>query len=414
MTTIKNQPGSRQQLLEEIKSLRKRITELEGKEHAYKQTDELLAILRMNSPIGLFISQDKKFVFVSNEFLKIMGYTNEELLGTQSLYHVHPDDRKMVREKAIKMLKGEKTSPYQYRLIGKDGQVRWVLEGVVSVQFNGKRASLGHTMNITDRIQAEARLHKLLEKEKRLRHNLEKEVNKRVEYTRVLVHELKTPLTPVLFSSELLLSEIHDEPLASVARNIHHGAINLENRIDELLDIARGEIGLLKIKPKMMDAHQVLTSVARYIQPLMDRNKQTFIYDILDSPLYIWADEERLQQIMLNLLVNASKFSPEGSTIMLKCKLEDKHLIISVIDNGPGIPKIDQKRIFKPYQRYGTSINECMSGLGLGLSLCKNLVELHGGKIWLDSKRGKGTTFAFSIPLKPGNENKPVKRTKAA
>ena len=410
---MNKQGKTREQLLKEIESLRKRIAELEKEEHTYKQSDELLTILRMSSPVGLFVTQDKKFVFVSNEFRKIMGYTNEELLGTQSLRHVHPRDRKMVKEKAIQMLKGENNSPYQYRMIGKDGQVRWVLEGVVSVQFNGRRASLGHTMNITDRIQAEAKLHKLLENEKRLRHELEEEVNKRIEYTRMLVHELKTPLTPILFSSELLASEIRDEPLASVVRNIHHGALNLEKRVNELLDVARGEVGLLNIKSKMIDAHQVLTSVATYIQPLMDRNKQTFSYDIPASPLLIWADEERLQQIVLNLLVNASKFSPEGSTILLKSKVEDGNLVVNIADNGPGISRKDQKRIFKSYQRYDTSTNECMSGLGLGLSLCKTLVELHGGKIWLESKKGKGTTFAFSIPLKRDSRNRPIKRRKA-
>ena len=406
MTTIKEQERTQKQLLEELESLRKRVAELEGREYTYKQVDELLTILRMNSPVGLFVIQDKKFVFASKEFLTILGYQNEELLGTHSLDFVHPQDRKQVRENAIKMLKGEVDSPYQYRIIGKDRQVRWVLEGIVSVQFKGKRAALGHTLNITDRLEAEARLRKLLENEKKLRHELEEEVNKRVEYTRMLVHELKTPLTPVLFSSELLASELHDEPLASVARNIHRGATNLDNRINELLDIARGEIGLLKIKPKMIDAHQLLTNVATYIQPLMDRNQQTFILDIPESLPPVWADEERLQQIILNLLVNASKFSPEGSRIILKGQQEKDNLTVQIVDNGPGISRDDQKRIFKPYQKYDTGNRECMSGLGLGLSLCKNLVELHGGKIWLESKKGKGTIFAFSIPLKNSSRGK--------
>lgn len=400
MATLKEQNYTKKQLLEEMKSLRKRIAELEGREHTYKQVDELLTILRMSSPVGLFLIQDKKFVFTSKEFLTIMGYKGTELLGIQSLDFVHPQDKKMVRAKAIEMLKSKNVSPYQYRIIGKNGQVRWVLEGVVSVQFKGKRAALGHTMNITDRIETEAKLRQLFENEKKLRHDLEEEVNKRVEYTRMLVHELKTPLTPVLFSSELLVSELHDEPLASVARNIHRGAINLDKRINELLDIARGEIGLLRIKPKMIDIHQLLTGIAAYIQPLMDRNQQSFVYNIPKSLPHVWADEERLQQIVLNLLINASKFSPEASSIALKCKKEKNNLVVQVIDNGPGISEENQKLIFKPYQRYDTGHRECMGGLGLGLSLCKNLVELHGGTIWLESKKGKGTTFYFSIPLK--------------
>ena len=411
MATSECTDSAIKQSQKENEALRRRIAEIEGKE---KHADELLTILQMGSPVGLFVSQDRKFVFVNHEFLKMMGYTDRELLGTHSLYHVHPRDRKMVRENAIRMLKGESVTPYQYRLIGKDGQLRWVLEGVVSVQYKGKRAALGHTMDITDRIESEAKLRKLLNNEKRLRHELEEEVNKRVEYTRMLVHELKTPLTPVLFSSELLASELHDEILASVAHNIHRGAVNLDHRINELLDIARGEIGLLRIRPKMIDARPLLQNVAAGIQALMDRNHQAFVCAIPDSPLPVWADEERLQQIVLNLLINASKYSLDGSKITLSCKQEKENLVVHVVDNGPGIRKKDQNRIFKPYQRYDSGTPEYMSGLGLGLSLCKNLVELHGGKIWLESKKGEGTVFTFTIPVKKPAAVKSRKTRKAS
>lgn len=137
----------------------------------------------------------------------------------------------------------------------------------------------------------------------------------------------------------------------------------------------------------MIDARPLLQNVAAGIQALMDRNHQAFVCDIPDSPLPVWADEERLQQIVLNLLINASKYSLDGSKITLNCKQEKEDLVVHVVDNGPGIRKKDQKKIFKPYQRYDNSSPEYMSGLGLGLSLCKNLVELHGGKIWLESKQ---------------------------
>ena len=103
--------------------------------------------------------------------------------------------------------------------------------------------------------------------------------------------------------------------------------------------------------------------------------------------------------IILNLLVNASKFNPEGGTITLAARKEDKSLVIEVRDTGPGIPKKEQERIFQPYQRRRTD-RERLGGLGLGLSLCKNLVELHGGRIWVESQVGKGSVFAFAIPLK--------------
>ena len=184
----------------------------------------MLYIFRISSPVGLFIIQDGKFRFVNDVFHGVTGGSPDELLGTDSLALVIPEDRDMVRENAIQMLKGERSSTYTYRIINKDGQTRWMLEGVTSVQYQGRRAVLGHSMDITELVEARAKLEQLYKDEKELRQELEAEVQRRIEFTRALVHELKTPLTPMLSSSELLVAELHDEPWLSIARNIHNGA----------------------------------------------------------------------------------------------------------------------------------------------------------------------------------------------
>ncbi|MFC1985831.1 ATP-binding protein [Chloroflexota bacterium] len=390
---------TREQLLKELRNLRKRISELEALEKAYKRDEELLYFFRTNSPIGVFIIQDGKFVFANKEFGRATGIKANKLRGTSPAERVCPEDREMVRENGIKMLKGERTSPYRYRIISKDEQVRWMLEEVVSIQYQGRRAVFGHSLDITNRIEAEAKLRQLYENEKILRQNLEAEVQKRIEFTRALVHELKTPLTPVLFSSELLVSELHEEPWASIARNIHRGASNLNNRIEELLDLARVEIGSLQLDPKLVNSQRLLNNIADDIRALITKNRQCLVCDIPATLPEVWADPDRLRQVILNLLVNASKYTQEGSTITLAAREQGASLVIEVRDNGTGIPKADQQRLFQPYQRR-RSDRERFSGLGLGLALSKNLVELHGGKIWVDSQTGKGSTFAFSIPLK--------------
>lgn len=398
MAALKDERKTKKQLIEEAESLRRQVSELKAAENLHKQAGELLHIFRINSPVGLFVVQDRKFMFANKQFQEVLGVKAKKLMGTYSLDHVHPGDREMVRAEAVRMLKGELTSPYKYRIINKDGQVRWVMEGVVSVQYQGKRAALGHSLDITDRIEAEEKLRKLYENEKRLRKELEGEVNKRIEYTRALVHELKTPLTPVLFSSELLSSELKEEPWASIARNIHRGANNLNNRIDELLDLARVEIGSLQLSPKPVDSYRLLSSIADNVAALIAKNHQHLVRHIPASLPEVWADADRLQQIILNLLVNASKFTPEGGTITLSARVEANDFIVEVKDTGVGIPKKEQPRIFEPYQRRRND-RERLSGLGLGLSLCKKLVELHGGRIWVESRAGKGSTFAFAIPL---------------
>lgn len=395
---MKDERKTKSQLISELTELRQRVADLETSDIQQRQEGELFRIFRASSPIGLFIIQNGKFQFVNDEFHRLIGRSAEKLIGTSSMKLVLPEDRDMVRENAIKMLRGERSSPYKYRIIDKDDQTRWMLEGVASIKYQGRRAVLGHSMDITERERAEGKLQELYEQERRLRQELEEEVRRRIEFTRALVHELKTPLTPVLASSELLAAELVEEPWLSIARNIHHGAANLSRRIDELLDLARVEIGMLQLNLKPVDVRQLLRGVAEDMAAVVSSNQQSLALALAPSLPLVWADEERLRQVVLNLVINASKFTPEGGKITLKAKEESDALVVAIKDNGRGIPEEEQQRIFQPYYRR-ISDREHLSGLGLGLALAKYLVELHGGKIWLNSQVGKGSTFSFSVPL---------------
>lgn len=392
---MKDERKTKKQLIAEMNELRQWCAELEKTE---SREEELFRIIRASSPIGLFIVQDGEFKFLNDIFRGATGRSPEELIGTNSMTLVLPEDRDMVRENAIKILKGERFSPYKYRIVTQNGEIRWMLEGLASIQFQGRRAVLGHSMDITELERAEAKLQEAYEKERKLRQDIEAEAERKILFTRALVHELKTPLTPVLASSELLVSELKEEPYLSLAQNIHRGAANLNRRIDELLDLARVEIGMLEVNPKAVDANQLLPAIADDMKAMVTSNGQSLVMTISPSLSPVWADEERLRQIVLNLLINASKFTPEGGRITLRAKEEDSNLVVEVEDTGPGIPQEEQKQLFQPYHRQIPD-REHLSGLGLGLALCKYLVELHGGKIWVQSEIGQGSTFGFSIPL---------------
>ena len=396
---MEDERKTKNQLINELVELRQRVSELEASESQQgQQREEIIDILRSSTPVGLFMVQDGKFQFVNEKFREIIGGSPDELIGTDPMKLVLPEDREMVRENAIAMLKGERSTPYKYRIIDKDGDVRWVLEGVASVQYQGRRATVGHSMDITERERAQEKLEELYEQERKLRKELEAEAQRRIEFTRALVHELKTPLTPVLSSSELLLSELHEEPWASIARNIYRGAANLSNRIDELLDLAKVEIGILQLSPGRVDARQLLHGIADDMAVVVSNNGQSLVVALPPFLPLVWADKERLRQVVLNLLINASKFTPEGGKITLKAKEKDASLVVEIQDTGPGIPEEEQQRLFQPYHRQITD-REHLSGLGLGLALCKYLVELHSGKIWVESQVSEGSTFGFSIPL---------------
>ncbi len=402
---MKDEAKSKEQLITELTALRQhvaelsqRVAELETAESQHLLESELLRIFRTATPIGLFIVQDGEFQFVNDIFRGIAGGKPDELIGTPSMNLVLPEDREMVRESAIRMLKGERREAYKYRIVLSGGQIRWMLEGVASVQYQGRRAVLGQVMDITELEQAQEKLEEAYEQERSLREQLQAEAQWRVEFTRALVHELKTPLTPVLSSSELLYSELREEPWMSIAENIHRGATNLSNRIDELLDLAKVEIGTLKLNREAMDVLPLLQRVADDMALVAKSAGQSLTMELPSSLPRVWADEDRLRQVLLNLLINASKFTQEGGKIILRAREQNDSLVVEVEDNGPGIPNEDQGRLFQPYHRQ-LSDREHLSGLGLGLALCKNIVELHDGDIWVNSEVGKGSTFGFSIPL---------------
>ena len=405
---------TKRQLIFELSDLRQRLAGLEALQSRRQEEEELLHVFRIHSPVGIFIIQDGKFQFLNETFRKqVTGHNPEELIDTDPLRLILPEDREVTRENAIKMLKGERATPYQYRTIGSGGQIRWKLEGVVSIQYRGRRAVLGHAMDITERRHAEAKLEELYQQERKLRQELETEVQRRIEFTRALVHEIKTPLTPVLASSELLAAELHDEPWLSIARNIHDGAVSLNKRIDELLDLARVEIGLLPVNPKALEARTLLQRIADDMAALVSSNGQSLKLALAPYLPLVWADEERLQQVVLNLLINATKFTPKEGKITLRAKASDATLVVEVEDTGPGIPEEQQQRLFQAYQRRPND-REHLGGLGLGLALSRHLVELQGGQIWVESQVGKGSTFGFSIPLATASQREEGLREEAA
>jgi signal transduction histidine kinase len=228
---------------------------------------------------------------------------------------------------------------------------------------------------------------------------LQIQMEQRIEFTRALVHELKTPLTPIRIASELLISTLQEEPWLSCAKKINKGALNLSRRIDDLLDLARSEMGILKLEYESVDLNQMLSEVADYMVEEANKIGLSLTLDLPPFLSPLRCDRERLQQVVLNLLDNAFKFTPNGGRITLKARQRNSTITVEVQDTGPVIAKEEQKRLFQPYHRLERD-RKHLSGLGLGLAICKVLVELHEGQIWLESQYGKGNSFVFTIPIK--------------
>jgi len=216
-------------------------------------------------------------------------------------------------------------------------------------------------------------------------------------------HELRTPLNSIIGFSEVLLSKLssidhktHNEFL----NYIHVSARHLLHLINSILDLSKIESGKMTFEPSEFDLAVMLEGVKITVLPMLATKGQTLETEIGEGISSIFADEAKMRQIFLNLISNAHKFTRTRGKIRVICRLETPHLLhCSVIDNGIGISPQDQLRIFEEFGQVKTSPNARGQGAGLGLSIAKRLVELHGGKIWVVSEVGHGSTFTFSIPL---------------
>jgi signal transduction histidine kinase len=254
---------------------------------------------------------------------------------------------------------------------------------------------LGH---IIEREIAEERAQSLYQQEKELRERLQVEMQGRVDFTRKMIHELKTPLTSLMATSQLLMDETRDTRLGKLAGYVWEGAYSLNNRIEELHDVIRGEIGKLELKSKPLDLGTLLRSVAEEMAALSRQHGMSIDVEIEESLPQVQADPERIRQIMFNLINNAFKYAKEGKKIRVRATRTLNSVLVEVRDYGPGITPDRQSRLFDP--GYQLSRNESQNGgLGIGLALCKILVELSGGRIWLKSRPGKGCSFLFTLPV---------------
>jgi signal transduction histidine kinase len=246
---------------------------------------------------------------------------------------------------------------------------------------------------------------------------LQKQIDQKVEFTRTLVHELKTPLTPMIGASEILIEKTKDDKVLSrISRNINRGALNLNRRISDLSDLAKGEIGLLTIYYKPFDLLQMIKDLVDYVKISIERKNQSIALDLPPSFPTVWADEDRIRQVILNLLDNAMKFTPKNGKIFIKVNANEESCMVHIKDNGCGIAIKDQKHLFELYWCSNDNEKE-LSGLGIGLPLSKMIIELHGGKIWFESEKDKQSIFSFSIPMvlprtTPGKEYSTFSETK--
>jgi signal transduction histidine kinase/ActR/RegA family two-component response regulator len=221
------------------------------------------------------------------------------------------------------------------------------------------------------------------------------------EFLASMSHELRTPLNAVIGFSEVLIDRMFgelNERQDEYVRDIWNSGRHLLELLNEILDLSKVEAGQMVLEPTTVDVAQTLDYAVSLVRERAAKHGITVDVAVGPGIDVIETDPLRFKQVMLNLLSNAVKFTSDGGRVDITAEVVDDDLVIAVTDTGPGIPEADRERIFDSFQQGGRGVAR-EEGTGLGLTLSRRIVELFGGRLWLESEVGRGSTFAFTIPL---------------
>jgi signal transduction histidine kinase/CheY-like chemotaxis protein len=255
-----------------------------------------------------------------------------------------------------------------------------------------------------DLLNANRETSRLAGRLKILQHVAEEARQAKAEFVANVSHELRTPLnmiigfteviakSPQLYGGRLPVALMTD--IKAIQRNSQH----LLTLVNDVLDLSQVEAGHMALSKEWTSIQEMIQTAISVVEGLFNTKGLYLHLDMPEAMPQVFCDQTRIRQVVINLLSNAGRFSSKGGVNVI-CKLENDNLVVSVTDTGPGIPEDDQKRIFEPFQQADNSTRRLYGGSGLGLTISKQFVELHGGEMGLTSEPGKGTTFFFTLPL---------------
>jgi PAS domain S-box-containing protein len=381
VTVLKNQAEKIAQHLLEVEKQKNRVQALfENVEESAYIFDKNLKIISANDACEIMVGSTEK---------ELIGKNYYESFGCHDRKgHYYPEF-----DPVAKVLTSKESVPYDEHLhINKEGKERWV--GVSYTPFLNEREDVEQILSIARDITSI----KELEKSKS-------------EFVSLASHELRTPLTVINGYLSLLLSgdlgsldkEQTRSSFLAVLNKVKHETERLTNLVGDLLNVSRIEEGRLKLSFRKVPIVETIDEVLGEFKPMAAikgvRVKVLRSISKREGILYVMADKDKLKQVFVNLLDNAVKFTESGGEIITEYSVENGQIFIQIKDTGVGIPPNMLPRIFEKFQQAGGSFLKENKGTGLGLFIVKSLVEFHKGKIWVNSKVGKGTTFSFTLPL---------------
>jgi len=379
-----------------LSSIIRDVTERKRAGEALRESEEKYRALIENIQDGIFIIQDEKIQFANEAFARIAGCTVEEVIGKNFMEFVAPEDLGMVAERYHRRQAGEPVPrEYEFRILHKDGGRIIVNMNVGLINYRGKVASMGTVRDVTEL--------KKIEELRREGERLAFASKAKSDFLATMSHELRTPLNAIIGFSELMKEKVAGELNAKQRRyveNILASSKHLLALINDILDMSKIESGKIELVIETISVPEIVNETLMFIKEKAAK-RSVKIKKELDTELgFIEADRLRFKQVLFNLLDNAVKFTkPEGGVVTVTAKREGAMAKFSVSDTGIGIKEENIGRLFKEFEQVSFGISRKYGGTGLGLAISKKLVELHGGRIWAESRFGEGSTFTFVLPI---------------
>ena len=320
---------------------------------------------------------------------RLFGYTPAEVIG-QPIAKLIPPEREGEESTLLSRLKnGERVEHYETLRVAKDGR-----RIDVSLSVSPVRDADG-------RVIAASKVARDITAQKVYEQTLLEADRRKDEFLAMLAHELRNPLAPIRNSIHILRIHIQNDPsIARIGSMMERQVSHMAHLVDDLLDVSRISRGKIELQKDRVDLAVVTQHAIEASRPMIEGLGHKLVIEMPDDPIWLSADSTRVMQIIGNLLSNACKFTPRGGCLFLNVSQDTGSGVIEVQDSGIGIEPAQLSRIFEMFTQLDTSLERSQAGLGIGLTLVKNLVELHGGTIEaLSGGAGKGSTFVVRLPL---------------
>ncbi len=396
-------------------------------EEALKESEEKYRSLIESSPAGIFIIRSERFIYVNPAGIRVLGFNSlDEIAGKYVYSFVAPEFKKIAEKRLERASDIDINESLELKLYRRDGSELWAEIISLPFKFYGSHAVLVMGFDVTKRkkiekllIQKNTEIEKtnfefaLLNKQLKIAKEKAEESDRlKSAFLSNMSHEIRTPMNAILGFSDLLIkATLTEQKKLEYIEIINSSGIQLLSLINDIIDISKIESNQITIDTSTLlnigDVFKHL-SVIHGAKAKNNNIRLDYYVDLLPTQCLVFLDEIRLRQILVNLIGNALKFTPNGY-IWYGVSLEDTHLLFTVEDSGIGIEPQLQSVIFERFRQADGSTTRDYGGTGLGLAISKALVELMGGKIWLSSMPGKGTTFYFTLPFVTHNSVIPVK-----